>query len=105
MTTDDHHFLREDRAVRWQRIAGHIAEHPEDLAIPLANCERWLALDRVHPAPLREWQSLIHAAQNSPEALHDFIRFLAAPNHDAQPLKSCSPFVGMALGDPSINAT
>ena len=104
MTADDHHFRREDRAVRWQRIAAHIAEHPEDLAIPLANCDRWLSLGRVHPAPLLEWQRLIRAAQNSQEALDDFILFLAAPNHDAQPLKSCSPFVGLPLGEPSIPA-
>ena len=104
MTADDHHFRREDRAVRWQRIASHIAEHPENLAISLANCDRWLSLGRVHPAPLLEWQRLIHAAQSSPEGLHDFILFLAAPNHDAQPLKSCSPFVGLPLGEPSIPA-
>lgn len=104
MTADDHHFRREDRTVRWQRIASHIAKHPEDLAIPLANCDRWLALGRVHPAPLLEWQRLIHAAQSSPEALHDFVLFLAAPDHDAQPLKSCSPFVGLPIGEPSIPA-
>ncbi len=101
MTVDDHHFRREDRTLRWQRIAAHIADHPEDLAIPLANCDRWLALGRVHPAPLLEWQRRIEAAQRSPEALHDFIQFLAAPNHDAEPLKSCSPFAGLPLGDPS----
>ena len=102
MTADDHHFRREDRAVRWQRIASHIAEHPEDLAIPLANCDRWLALGRVHPAPLREWQRLIHAAQDTPEAFHDFIQFLASPDYDAEPLRSCSPFVGLPLGESFI---
>ena len=104
MTADDHHFRREDRAVRWQRIASHIAEHPEDLAIPLANCDRWLSLGRVHPAPLLEWQRLIHAAQCSPDAMHNFIQFLGAPNHDAQPLKSCSPFVGLPIDERSIPA-
>ncbi len=95
MTADDHHFRREDRTVRWQRIAAHIAERPQDLAIPLANCDRWLALGRVHPAPLLEWRRLIEAAQRSPEAMADFLQFLATPNHDAEPLKSCSPFVGL----------
>jgi hypothetical protein len=104
MTVDDHHFRREDRAVRWQRIASHIAGHPEDLAIALANCDRWLSLGRAHPAPLLEWQRLIHNAQDSPEALHDFILFLAAADYDAQPLKSCSPFVGLPLGEPPIPA-
>ena len=65
-------------------------------------CDRWLALGRVHPAPLREWQRLIHAAQDTPEALHDFIQFLAAPDYDAEPLRSCSPFVGLPLGESFI---
>ena len=104
MPIDDHHFRREDRTLRWQRIACHLAEHPDDLAIPLANCQRWLAAGRVHPAPLLEWQRLIHTAQSSPAALHDFIQFLAAPNHDAQPLKSCSPFVGLPLAEPTFPA-
>ena len=104
MTADDHHFRREDRALRWQRIASHIAMHPEDLAIALANCDRWLALGRVHPAPLREWQRLIRAAQSSPAALEEFVRFLAAPNHDSQQLKSCSPFAGLSLGQSSTPA-
>jgi hypothetical protein len=102
--SDDHHFRREDRAVRWRRIASHIAEHPEDFAIPLANCDRWLALGRVHPAPLLEWQRLIHAAQSSPGALQELIQFLATPNHDEEPLKSCSPFVGLPLVESPIPA-
>jgi len=73
MTAEDHHFRREDRTVHSLRIASYIAQHPEDPAIPLANCERWLSLGRVHPAPLLEWQLLIHAAQGSPEALHTFV--------------------------------
>jgi hypothetical protein len=104
VSADDHHFRREDRAVHWQRIASHIGEHPENLAIALANCERWLLLGRVHPVPLLDWQRLIHAAQQSPEALHDFIGFLAAPNHDAEVLKSCSPFVGLPLGESRVPA-
>jgi hypothetical protein len=102
MTTDDHHFRREDRAVHWRRIALHIAEHPEDLAIVLANCDRWLTLGRVHPAPLREWQRLIHAAQKSPQAMGELVAFLAEPNHDAEVLKSCSPFAGLPLGKSSL---
>jgi hypothetical protein len=104
MTAEDHHFRREDRTLRWQRIAAHIEEHPENLAIPLANCERWLALGRVHPGPLLEWQRLIRIAQGSQEGMVDFISFLAAPNHDEQPLKSCSPFVGLPIVESPIPA-
>ncbi len=100
-STDDHHFRREDRVLRWQRIAGHIAAHPADLVIALDNIDRWLALGRVHPAPLIEWQDRIHAAQNSPEAFQEFIAYLAAPNHDSERIKSCSPFAGLSCLNPT----
>jgi hypothetical protein len=95
-TSDDHHFRREDRTLRWERIAGQIAEHPEDLLIALENIERWLTLGRVHPAPLLEWRERIQAARNSEPAFKELIAFLAAPNHDTETLKSCSPFVGLS---------
>jgi len=97
MHSDDHHFRREDRASRWQRIADHLAAHPADLAIALANIDRWLTLGRVHPAPLVEWRRRILAAQASAAGLRELIAFLAARNHDAEPLKSCSPFVGLPI--------
>jgi hypothetical protein len=99
-TTDDHHFRREDRVLRWQRIASHIAVHPADLSIALENIDRWLALGRVHPAPLLEWRDRIHAAQDSQEGLHVLVAFLAAPNHDSERIKSCSPFAGLPCLNP-----
>ena len=98
---DDHHFRREDRTVHWQRIATHLATHPAGLLIALENIDRWLALGRVHPAPLIEWRERIHAAQSSPTVFHEFIEWLAEPNHDAEPLKSCSPLVGLPLVTPA----
>ena len=44
MSVDDHHFCREDRTVKWQRIAAHISAHPEELEIALENIDRWLDL-------------------------------------------------------------
>lgn len=96
-TSDDHHFLREDRTLHWQRSAEHIAAHPEDLLIALENIERWLKLGRVHHAPLLDWRERIHSAQQSAEAFNLLIVFVAAPNHDSGTLKSCSPFVGLSL--------
>lgn len=97
MSSSDHHFLREDRTVRWQRIARHIETHPEDLSIALENLDRWEILGRVHPGPLHAWRNRILAARESDEALQALVAFLAAPNHDAEPLKSCSPFVGLPI--------
>jgi hypothetical protein len=97
MSSSDHHFLREDRTVRWQRIARHIETHPEDLSIALENLDRWETLGRVHPGPLHAWRNRILAARASDEDLQALVAFLAAPNHDAEPLKSCSPFVGLPI--------
>ncbi|MCH7226804.1 hypothetical protein [Haloferula sp. A504] len=95
MPPEDHHFRREDRALLWQRTARHIEEHPDDLSIALENLDRWQALGRVHPGPIHDWRRRIHAAQDSPKGLRALVRFMAAPNHDSEPIKSCSPFVGL----------
>jgi|688.fasta_scaffold230633_1 hypothetical protein len=95
-TGDDHHFLREDRGLRWRRIAGHLAEHPEDLSIALENIERWLRLGRVHAGPLHEWRRRIEVARGSAGEWEAFLAFLAEPNHDSERIKSCSPFAGLS---------
>ncbi len=92
---DDHHFLREDRTLRWQRIARLVEKNPKNLDIALENIQRWLDLGRVHPSPILDWKQRIHNAQQSPEAFAEFINFLAESNHDSFPIKSCSPFVGL----------
>lgn len=97
MSADDHHFRREDRALLWRRIARHIEAHPDDLAIALENLDRWQALGRVHPGPIREWRGRIHAAQDSPDGMRALLQFMEEPNHDSEPIKSCSPFVGLPL--------
>ncbi len=97
MDATDHHFHREDRESKWRRIAQHIAVHPADLSIALENLDRWEALGRVHPAPILEWRRRILAALESKESMAELIDFLAAPNHDSELIKSCSPFVGLSL--------
>lgn len=98
---DDHHFLRENRTLMWRRISAHLAEHPEDLQIALGNIERWTKSGRLHPAPLLDWRERILAARESPVAFDQLIAFLAEPNHDSEPIKSCSPFVGLPLATPA----
>lgn len=97
MSVTDHHFRREDREVLWRRIARHIDAQPGDLDIALENLDRWESLGRVHPGPIHEWRGRILAARESREHMRAFIDFLATPNHDSEPLKSCSPFVGVPL--------
>jgi hypothetical protein len=97
MSVDDHHFLREDRALHWRRIAQHIEVHPADLSIALENLDRWQTLGRVHPGPIHDWRNRILAAQNSPEGMRALLAFMAESNHDSEPIKSCSPFVGLTL--------
>jgi len=97
MFADDHHFRREDRTLRWQRIARHIEAHPEDLVIALENLDRWQALGRVHPGPIHDWRERIRAAQTSDEGMRALLQFMAEPNHDSEPIKSCSPFVGLTM--------
>jgi len=41
--------------------------------------------------------SRVLAAQESPENLSKLIEFLAAPNHDSEPNKIYSPFVGLSI--------
>lgn len=95
MSVNDHHFEREDRAVRWRRIAAQIEANPEDLAIALENLDRWEKLGRVHPGPIREWRRRIVDARASGQGMRTLLDFLAGENHDSEPLKSCSPFVGL----------
>ncbi len=97
MGVEDHHFRREDREKKWKRISAHLQSHPEELSIALENLDRWEALGRVHPGPLDDWRTRILTARKSPEEMHGLLAFLAAPNHDAEPIKSCSPFVGLSL--------
>lgn len=102
MSSTDHHFLREDRAIHWGRIAEHLAASPGDLAIPLANIERWLALGRVHPTPLLDWRRRILAARTSATQLADFLNYLREDDHDSNPFKSCSPFVGLPFEETAL---
>lgn len=95
MSANDYHYLREDRAVHWRGIADQVQQHPEVLEIALSNIERWLAWGRTHPAPILEWRHRILAAQASTATMQELVNFLSTENHDSEPLKSCSPFVGL----------
>ena len=95
MSKTDHHMMREDRTQLWMRIAKHVEAHPNDLSIALDNLDRWEALGRVHTGPIKEWRRRIEAALDNPQQFQELVAFLAAPNHDSEPIKSCSPFVGL----------
>lgn len=103
MTLSDPHFIRKDHAARWRRIAAHLRDHPAHFRIALENLDRWESWGRTHSGPLQEWRSRILAAQSDPAAMTTLLAWLAEDNHDAEPLKGCSPFVGIPL-NPSAEA-
>lgn len=91
----DFHLYRTDVASQWRQIAEWVQSNPSCLQLALGNIQRWLTRGRLHPAPLMEWQRRIHDALGTPEGMRQLISFLCADNADAEPLKSCSPFVGI----------
>ncbi len=97
---EDYHLFRADRKERWCQLARHLENHPDDLEIALANIDRWLERGRLRPDPLMEWRRRIHSAQSSTAAFRSLLDYLAADNSDSEPLKGCSPFVGI-LKDPA----
>jgi len=101
MSPPDPHFRRKDPGAHWRRVAAHLRAHPADLAIARENLDRWERWGRTHAAPLREWRRRLEAARNDPAAWEELLAWLAADNHDAEPLKSCSPFVGLPLEEES----
>lgn len=91
----DFHLYRQDRRLHWRQIAARLRAQPEALGIPLANIERWLARGRLQPAPLLEWKRRILLAQASSAEFNALLGYLEAANDDSEPIKSCSPFVGL----------
>ena len=91
----DFHLYRQDRRMHGGGIAACLRAQPEALVIPLANIERWLAKGRLQAAPLLEWKRRILLAQTSPAAFNMLLSYLEADNDDSEPIKSCSPFVGL----------
>jgi len=94
MDLQDPHLIPKD-PVRWVVLARHLRENPDDFSIALENIDRWEQWGRTHPAPLHEWRCRIAKAQSSADAMESFLTWLAEDNADAEPLKSCSPFVGI----------
>lgn len=95
MQHTNHHFRPRNAHSEWLALVAHLRQHPDDLQIALENIERWLAWGRTHPGPLRAWRGRIQSALESPANWESFLDWLACDNGDAEPLKGCSPFVGI----------
>jgi hypothetical protein len=95
LNLQDPHLFRPDRRRLWNQIARKLESSRESIGLPLANIERWLKQGRLHTSPLLDWRNRLTEAQTSDEALTSLLVFLRADNNDAEPLKSCSPFVGL----------
>lgn len=95
MILEDPHLFRPCRERLWRTLAERVKSDPACLALPLANIDRWLARGRLQAAPLLEWRKRLEAARRSEEELAALLDWMEAPNHDSEPLKSCSPFPGL----------
>lgn len=95
MILQDPHLFRPSRERLWQALAQRVKADPACLELPLANIERWLGQGRLQKGPLLEWRKRLEAARHSKLELVALTDWMAAPNHDSEPLKSCSPFPGL----------
>lgn len=93
----DPHLIPRDHAAHWRALADHLRSTPESFEIARENLDRWEQWGRTHPAALREWRGKIQRAFSSPAAMNAFLDWLAQDNAGAEPLKSCSPFVGVRI--------
>jgi hypothetical protein len=92
---EDPHLCRPSRERLWQELAERVRRDPSSLDLPLANIERWLAQGRLQAAPLLEWRKRLEGARRSEMELAALTGWMEEPNHDSEPLKSCSPFPGL----------
>ncbi len=103
MTLTDPHLFRPCRMRLWQALARRVKSDPASLEIPLANIERWLTQGRLQAAPLLEWRKRLEGARSSVTELAALTSWMEEPNHDSEPLKSCSPFPGL-LSDAELES-
>ena len=96
MLPEDYVFINPLIYQRYLFMADKIERQPELLAIPLANIERWIAMDRLGDVrPLIQWREMIERAQASGEGFAELLAFLRDDGEEARYLKSCSPFPGV----------
>lgn len=66
MLPEDYVFINPLIYQRYLFMADKIERQPELLEIPLANIERWIAMDRLGDVrPLIQWREMIEGAQAS----------------------------------------
>ncbi len=93
---EDYVFINPLIYQRYLFMADKIERQPELLEIPLANIERWIAMDRLGDVrPLIQWREMIERAQASSEGFAELLAFLRDDGEEARYLKSCSPFPGV----------
>lgn len=95
MILEDPHLFRPSRERLWRALAERVRRDPACLELPLENIERWMAHGRLQAAPLLEWRRRLEGAQRSEVELAALVDWMDTPNHDSEPLKSCSPFPGL----------
>lgn len=72
-----------------------LERQPELLAIARGNCARWLGEGHSAPQRLREWDTLLAAAEQSEAGRHRLREVLAGANEADARLREFHPFAGI----------
>ena len=60
----------------WDLLHDKLAARPELIVVARENCSRWLREDHSGPEPLRQWETLLAAAEAGPhkrERMHGIL--------------------------------
>ncbi len=79
----------------WELLADKLAAQPQLLGVARENCARWLREDHSAGARLREWDSLLAAAQANPAGFVRLREVLLAGDETAARLREFHPLAGI----------
>jgi hypothetical protein len=86
---------RFDTLGMFRLIADKIERDPALLQIGLDNIARWIANGANQQHRLRQWENIIHAAQDSAKGMQVLLAALREDSEQAEHLRDFSPFAGM----------
>ena len=79
----------------WELLTAKLERQPELLAMARGNCARWLSEGHSAPHRLREWDSLLAAAEQGEPGRRRLREVLAGANETDERLREFHPFAGI----------